>query len=306
MKRAAWLLALLLVGQSEGGTQPVSFKPVAVQVPGSPFAASASQPTDVASGDWNADKKTDLAVIDQLGDRVTVLIGDGTTTFTQAIDFPVGTAPIAISAADLNLDGTSDLAVLNRGSRTVNLLAGNGTTFTPIRIIGLGGSGVPTAMAIGTFDADAIPDLAIATEGATSIQIFHGDGLYGFVASGLLASPTDISFMRGTDLDGNARTDLVVGSRNTGRVSVYVGGATGLGAPAGTMWSAPSRARATSPTSTPTPGWTSRSRTGDRATFPFFSRPRPARSARSPCSRSARSPPRSWPRTSTRTERGTS
>ena len=147
----------------------------------------------MASGDWNADKKTDLAVIDQLGDRGTVLIGDGTTTFTQAIDFPVGPAPTAILPADLNLDGPADRAVLNRGSRTVTVLAGNGTTFTPARVIGLGGAGVPTALAIGTFDADAIPDLAIATEGATSIQVFHGDGLYGFVASSLLASPTDIT-----------------------------------------------------------------------------------------------------------------
>ena len=204
MKRA-WFLALLLAAQGEGGTQPASFRPVSVQIAGS-AAASASQPAGVVSGDWNADGKTDLAVIDQLADRLSVLLGDGTTTFTQAVDFPVGTTPIAISAADLNLDGTKDLAVLNRGSRTVTILAGNGTTFTTTRTIALGGSGVPTALAVGNFDADAIPDLAIATFGAASIQIFHGDGLYGFVADRLIASPTDISFMNAADLDGDRKS----------------------------------------------------------------------------------------------------
>ena len=166
MKLPLGLLAIALAASIEGGTQPATFRPVTVQTVNA-LAAAASQPVAVVSGDWNADAKTDLAVADSLGNRVSILLGDGTTTFSQTVDFPVGTTPIALVAGDFNLDGTTDLAVLNRGSRTVTILAGNATTFTVVRTIALGGSGTLTAMAAGNFDGDAIPDLAIASAGAT-------------------------------------------------------------------------------------------------------------------------------------------
>ena len=184
----------------------------------------------VVSGDWNADGKVDLAVADSASNRVSVLLGDGSTTFSQTVDFTVGVSPIALIAADLNLDGTTDLAVLNAGSRTVTLLAGNATTFTTARTISIGGAGTPIALAVGTWDGDAIPDLAIAFAGSTAIETFHGDGNYGFVSDSLISGPADLSFLAAFDLDGNSRTDLVAGSRNSGRGFVYMKGTAALGA----------------------------------------------------------------------------
>jgi hypothetical protein len=134
-------LGLILAASTEGGTQGASFTRVSVQAAPSAHIAGASQPVAVVSGDWNADGKVDLAVADSASNRVSVLLGDGSTTFSQTVDFTVGVSPIALIAADLNLDGTTDLAVLNAGSRTVTLLAGNATTFTTARTISIGGAG---------------------------------------------------------------------------------------------------------------------------------------------------------------------
>ena len=98
MKRVAWGLSLLVAAQCEGGTQAALFIPVAVQTVVS-AAASPSQPVAVVSGDWNADNRMDLAIVDSLGNRVSVVLGDGSSSFLQAADFPTGTTPMALAAS---------------------------------------------------------------------------------------------------------------------------------------------------------------------------------------------------------------
>ena len=65
MKWAAWALCLLLAAETQGGAQPAVFKQATV--PSAAIGDAASQPEAVVSGDWNADKKTDLAVADSKG-----------------------------------------------------------------------------------------------------------------------------------------------------------------------------------------------------------------------------------------------
>ena len=113
MKWAAWPLGLLLAAETQGSAQPAVFKQATF--PSAAIGDATSQPEAVVSGDWNADKRTDLAVADSKGNRVSILFGDGNNTFIQAIDIAVGATPVALVSADLNLDGTVDLAVLKRG-----------------------------------------------------------------------------------------------------------------------------------------------------------------------------------------------
>ena len=153
MNLAGGLLGLLLATQTTRPSQVALFKATAVQL----LAEAASlraQPIAVASGDWNADSHTDLAVADSIGSRVSVVLGDGAGAFLQAENFVVGASPIALVAEDLNFDGATDLIVLNRDSRSVTVLAGNATTFTLARTIPLGGSGTLIALAVGLFDGE--------------------------------------------------------------------------------------------------------------------------------------------------------
>jgi hypothetical protein len=78
----------------------------------------------MAAGDFNNDGKPDLAIANYGDDTVTLLLGNGDGTFTQARGSPyaVGKQPGAIAAADFNGDGKLDLAVGNALDGTVSIL----------------------------------------------------------------------------------------------------------------------------------------------------------------------------------------
>ncbi len=47
-------------------------------------------------------------------------------SFVSAVNYSVGTTPVAIAVGDFNADGVLDLVVVNGSSNTVSVLLGNG------------------------------------------------------------------------------------------------------------------------------------------------------------------------------------
>src|SRR5205814_854663 len=87
-----------------------------------------SSPQYVFVADFNRDGKLDLAVANNSGSNVSILLGNGNGGFGLATNFGAGSVPIFISAADFNNDGKLDLAVANSiNSGTVSILLGNGS-----------------------------------------------------------------------------------------------------------------------------------------------------------------------------------
>ena len=68
-------------------------------------------PVSVAVGDFNGDSKPDLAVANNDGNSVSVLLGIGDGSFQTQQTFDVGSFPFSVAVGDFNGDGHLDLVV---------------------------------------------------------------------------------------------------------------------------------------------------------------------------------------------------
>lgn len=82
-------------------------------------------PHSVTVADLDGDGDADLAVVNNSGSTISVLLNSGSGSYANAINYSVGSGPYAIIAADLNGDGDVDLAISNIGSGTVSVMLNN-------------------------------------------------------------------------------------------------------------------------------------------------------------------------------------
>jgi hypothetical protein len=80
-------------------------------------------PWAISTGDpW-----PDLAVANEAGNSISVLLGNGDGTYQNQIVVATASQPRSVAVADMNGDGQNDLVVANSGSSTVSVLLNQGT-----------------------------------------------------------------------------------------------------------------------------------------------------------------------------------
>lgn len=191
----------------------------------------------VAIGDLDGDGKLDLAVTDQLSNRVLVFKNNSSTgvldaqSFSPNVDFPTGNSPMDIAIADLDGDGKLELAITNRGD---NVTAGN--TVSILKNTSVAGTidassfapkvdftcgYFPQHLAIADIDGDGKADIVVTNYGSTSVSILKNISVPGII--GLNSFATKVDFTTGTnpqgiaigDLDGDGKVDLAVANSNS-------------------------------------------------------------------------------------------
>ncbi len=185
-------------------------------------------PNSIAGGDFNEDGVVDLVVANGSSNSISIVLGNGETTFSRAQNIPVGRSPTSVAVGDFNADGHLDLAVVNSNADDVSILRGMGDgTFIPLGAVLVGSS--PVAVVLGDFNGDGILDLVVArTSGSISLLLGNGNGTFQAPTSFSSGASYPTSLAR-ADLNGDGAEDLIVtsGGFSFGSVSVILGNGDG-------------------------------------------------------------------------------
>ena len=208
-----------------------------------------NNPSAIAVGDFNGDGKMDLAVTNANDNTVSVFLGKGDGTFTQAPMSPyaVGDTPVFVSTAQFTAasgataSGHLDLAVANKAGNSVSILLGNGDGTFNTAVNCPAGNG-PTSIAPAQFTLSGLDDLAVTdgTDNAisllinTSSAINGGSGIFntcpGTATSGSLNQELPLSpdtnplSIVSADFNGDTRPDAAVVENGTNELSVILNG----------------------------------------------------------------------------------
>lgn len=223
----------ILLNQGNGNfSQPNSAIPLGTNETGpSAIAAGIFRLTDVN----HLTQPADLVIANSTSNTVTVLLGNGDGTFSEApgSPFSVGAQPRAVVIADFNNDGNLDFAVADSGDNTIATFRGNGDgTFTPFPkspfTLPATMQG-PVALVSGNFQnlSSTGPDLAVVNELSNNAAILESPGT-GFDGTFTVATGSPFSTGQGPiaiaagDLNSDGVPDLAVVNSTDSTISVFL------------------------------------------------------------------------------------
>ena len=184
-------------------------------------------PGSVAVGDFNGDGNQDLATANINGDDVTVLLGDGSGSFSAAATSPeaVGETPFSVAVGDFNGDGNQDLATANGVSDDVTILLGDGSgDFSAPATSPEAAGDRPYSVVVGDFNGDDMQDLATANAISDDVTILIGDGSGNFSAAATSPEATGeepFSVAAG-DFNGDGNQDLATANSDSDDVTILL------------------------------------------------------------------------------------
>ena len=187
----------------------------------------------IAVGDYNNDGNMDAVATSRSGDKVSLLLGDGTGKLGEFSDFAANRTPVSISTADFNEDGKDDLVVSrdDPGMTGVTVLIAGGSGFIdPVDLTLTDPLGI-TQSFVGHFNEDDHVD--ILTWNIYRTTILFGDGMGAFptrnvaIEREFLDPSLAVGYGIG-DVNGDDHLDLVVVNAGKGPQSVLGDGMGGM------------------------------------------------------------------------------
>lgn len=133
----------------------------------------------IVAGDFNNDTLPDLAVANNLGDTVDILLGhsNGTFAFETSYSITTDTGPQFITVADLNHDNRLDVVLTNYRTGYISIFLGHDDgTFSNQTTYSTDYASEPSSIAVGDFNNDNKMDIVVANSNANNIGIFLGNG----------------------------------------------------------------------------------------------------------------------------------
>ncbi|MDI3281816.1 VCBS repeat-containing protein [Polyangium sp. 15x6] len=169
--------------------------------------------------DFDADGDMDLAVPNQAGTGIRVLLNKGDGTFADAVEYGTGTT-LAAAAADFNGDGALDLAIANQVEIGVMLGKGDGT-FGAMAAVTAGE--VPVDVAVGDLDGNGQPDLVVSNRQSLDVSVLLGKGDGTFAAPTHHVSGKNPTGLGLADFDGDGKLDVAVTNTDFSEIALFLG-----------------------------------------------------------------------------------
>jgi FG-GAP-like repeat/FG-GAP repeat len=173
-------------------------------------------PSALAVGDFNGDKKLDVAVLvsvpQQNSYAIAVLPGNGDGTFQAAVNYSTGAQPSSIQTGDFNGDGKPDLVTLNfDNGGQISVYLGNGEgTFQPA--LNTPVSAAFSEVVVADFNHDGSADVAVQG----FVLLGNGDGTFQAPIAALVGPESTAA-----DFNGDGAVDLA--SSNGNVITVLLG-----------------------------------------------------------------------------------
>ncbi len=200
--------------------------PVCMTVQKSPVL---SDPLENTIADFNGDGKLDVATSNYGTGQMTVMLGNGTGSFTPAAGSPyaTGTGPNGICNGDFNSDGKIDIGVVEYGGTgVIRIFLGVGTgSFTIGTSVGTGMADVIS----GDFNNDGKLDLVGTTFSGNGFSLFIGSGAGTFTlaAGSPYTSGTGPFYSGRSDFNNDGNLDVATINFSGNSFSVFLGNGTG-------------------------------------------------------------------------------
>ncbi|HRI71329.1 MAG TPA: VCBS repeat-containing protein, partial [Polyangium sp.] len=173
----------------------------------------------VVAGDFNADSKPDLAVLNADSHDVSVLLNQGNGTFATKVDY--GTQLyFTVVAADLNGDGKLDLVTGGgSGGVAVMLNQGNGTFGAAVSYTQ---PQAPYSIALADVSGDGVIDIVTMNIYGFGVYRGQGNGTFAAFVEVVNTGSRPVGSLVATDLNGDAVADVAITFSQETNASVYL------------------------------------------------------------------------------------
>lgn len=182
----------------------------------------------LAVGDYDGDKRADLAWTDASG--VHVALGAGKGAFRAPYTIPADKLLGGLVAADLDGDGRDDL--LSTGAEVHTFVSRGAEVLRAGPVLAVEGGASGKGMAVADIDGDGHPDLASVDMFAGVFHVFRGKGDGSFGSATTTATAQLPTALIAADVDRDGHLDIVTADFSYGKIKVHRGRGDGTFEPA--------------------------------------------------------------------------